>query len=141
MKHNPTLIRQKITQTGLKATPQRIAVYNTLLERKDHPTADMIYNELVDQFPGLSHATVYNVLDTLCEKGLISRVKTGKGTMRYDAIESPHHHLYCSQSDRMEDYVDEELDVLLRNYFLQKNITGFDIRDIKLQLTGEFKIV
>ena len=29
--------------------------------------------------------------------------------MRYDAVLESHHHLYCSESDRIEDYIDMNL--------------------------------
>lgn len=139
MKNNPAAIRQLLLEKGLKATPQRIAVYNALLDRRDHPTVEMLYQELREQFPGLSPATLYNALDSLCRAGLVQRVKTEQGTQRYDAIQEPHHHLYCAASDRMEDYYDPELDQLIHEYFNRKKIEGFRITDIKLQLTGYFE--
>ncbi|MDK2909833.1 MAG: Fur family transcriptional regulator, peroxide stress response regulator [Bacteroidales bacterium] len=139
MKDNPADIRKLLVEKGLKATPQRIAVYNALLDRHDHPTAEMLFTELLGQFPGLSVATVYNALDSLCRAGLVQRVKTEKGTQRYDAIQEPHHHLYCAASDRMEDYYDPDLDRLIQEYFDRKKIQGFRITDIKLQLTGFFE--
>jgi Fur family peroxide stress response transcriptional regulator len=58
--------------------------------------------------------------------------------MRYDAILEKHHHLYCSESDRIEDYMDDELNKLIENYFEKKNIPDFKIEDIKLQIIGKF---
>jgi len=138
MKNDLQQISEKFRQNKLKITPQRIAIYNALLERTDHPTAEVIYQEIQPQFPGISLSTVYNTLEMLCEKGLIQKVKTGRDNMRYDAIEKPHHHLYSAQTDRMEDYFDEELDQWLKEYFSRKHIKGFKIQDIKLQITGIF---
>lgn len=59
--------------------------------------------------------------------------------MRYDAVLSSHHHLYCEETDRIEDYVDVELDSILNNYFRGKKMKNFKIKDIKLQITGKFK--
>jgi len=50
-----------------------------------------------------------------------------------------HHHLYCSESDRIEDYVDDDLNTMIEEYFKQKKISGFQIEDIKLQIIGKFK--
>jgi len=58
--------------------------------------------------------------------------------MRYDAIMAHHHHLYCAGSDRMEDYFDPELDQMLLEYFQKKQIKGFNLNDIRLQLMGNF---
>jgi Fur family peroxide stress response transcriptional regulator len=58
--------------------------------------------------------------------------------MRYDGKVEKHHHLYCSECDLIEDYMDEELDKLLQNHFKNKNIKGFKIEDIVLQIRGTF---
>ncbi|HOU02964.1 MAG TPA: transcriptional repressor [Bacteroidales bacterium] len=86
----------------------------------------------------MSIATVYKVLDTLAEKDLLIKVKNEKGIMRYDAVLSHHHHLYCTETDRIEDFEDEHLDELLNEYFKKKKIKNFKIRDIRLQITGKF---
>jgi Fur family peroxide stress response transcriptional regulator len=65
-------------------------------------------------------------------------VKTEAGIMRYDAIIENHHHLYCSESDRIEDYNDEELNTLLETHFATKEIPGFKVEDLKLQIMGKF---
>ena len=59
--------------------------------------------------------------------------------MRYDAILHQHHHLYCDETERIEDFEDEKLDKIINEYFEKKNIKGFKIKDITLQITGEFK--
>jgi len=59
--------------------------------------------------------------------------------MRYDAVLSNHHHLYCAETDRIEDYEDDKLNQLINDYFKNNKITNFKIEDIKLQITGKFK--
>ena len=58
--------------------------------------------------------------------------------MRYDAIIEKHHHLYCSESDRIEDFYDDELNEIIDNYLKNKKIPNFKIEDIKLQIVGKF---
>jgi Fur family transcriptional regulator, peroxide stress response regulator len=58
--------------------------------------------------------------------------------MRYDAVSDHHHHMYCIDTDRVEDFFDPELDMILQNYFQKKKIEGFKLEDIKLQLMGKF---
>jgi Fur family peroxide stress response transcriptional regulator len=50
-----------------------------------------------------------------------------------------HHHLYSSESDRIEDYQDDELNDIIQKHFENKEIPGFVIDDIKLQIIGKFK--
>jgi Fur family peroxide stress response transcriptional regulator len=58
--------------------------------------------------------------------------------MRYDPKVEDHHHLYCKQCDRIEDYADPELDKMLKEYFDKNGIDGFKIEDIRLQIMGDF---
>ncbi len=131
-------ISKKISESGLKVTPQRVAVMQAL-EKLNHPRADEIYREVAQTIPNLSPTTVYNVLDVLVSKNIIRKVKTEADVMRYDAVPDHHHHMYCLESDRVEDYFDPELDALLSDYFKKKNLEGFRLREIKLQIMGEFE--
>jgi len=131
-------ISGKLIEKGLKVTPQRIAIFEAIVKLNNHPTAENIVEFIRQNHPNISVATVYKVLDTLVENQLIKRVTTEKDVMRYDAIMEKHHHIYCSDSDRIDDFVDEELSELLSNYFKDKKIPGFKIEDIKLQIIGKY---
>jgi Fur family peroxide stress response transcriptional regulator len=136
----PNEIVKLLNMSGLKVTPQRMAVLNALVNTLHHPTADEIYRVVAASIPGLSVTTVYNILDVFVENGLVHRIKTDADVMRYDAVTKPHHHLYCAETDRVEDYFDPELDQLLKDYFERKKPGGFEISDIRLQITGNFKL-
>jgi len=131
-------IRKKILEKGLKITPQRIIILEAIWKLENHPTADRIIEFIRETHPNIATGTVYKVLETLVENGLIKKVKTDKDVMRYDGIIEKHHHLYCSECDLIEDYKDEELDVLLKKHFKNKKIDGFEIQDIVLQIRGTF---
>jgi Fur family peroxide stress response transcriptional regulator len=131
-------IKERLKEAGLKVTPQRLAILDAIYRLENHPTADKIIACIRKKHPSIASGTVYKVLDTLVEKQLLKRVKTEKDVMRYDGILEQHHHLYCSDSDRIEDYADEELNRLLADYFEKKNIPGFSIEEIKLQINGKF---
>lgn len=132
------IIREQLKQKGLKVTPQRIAIYQAVIKLNCHPTAEKVIEYIKTNHPNISVGTVYKVLDSLVENNLLKKVKTEKGYMRYDAFVSQHHHLYCSETDRIEDYEDEHLDKLISEYFEKKRIKNFKIQDIKLQITGKF---
>jgi Fur family peroxide stress response transcriptional regulator len=131
-------IRNKFSQKGLKITPQRVVILEAIYKLNNHPTADNIIENIRESHPNIATGTVYKVLETLVENGLIRKVKTDKDIMRYDGIVENHHHLYCSECDLIEDYIDEDLDNLLKNHFKDKNIKGFKIEDIVLQIRGTF---
>lgn len=132
-------IREQLKQNGLKVTPQRVAIYEAVVKLKNHPTAEKIIDYIKKNHPNISVGTVYKVLDSLVENQLLKKVKNEKDVMRYDAIMQQHHHLYCTETERIEDFEDSDLDKLITEYFKQKKIKGFKVKDITLQITGEFK--
>ncbi len=131
--------REQLKAKGLKITPQRIAIYEAVVELKNHPTAENIIDYIKTNHPNVSVGTVYKVLDSLVENQLLKKVKNEKDIMRYDAIMQKHHHLYCSETDKIEDFKDPELDKIIADYFSKKKIKVFKVKDISLQITGEFK--
>jgi Fur family peroxide stress response transcriptional regulator len=135
---NTAKIQNILAEHGLKITPQRYAVLNAVYRLGNHPSTDKIMEFIKKEHPNIAVGTVYKILEIFVANGIIKRVKTEKDIMRYDAVNEKHHHLYCSQSDRIEDYYDEELNNLLENYLKKKNIENFKIEDFKLQLIGTF---
>jgi len=131
-------IRDKLTQNGLKVTPQRLAVIEAVFMLNNHPTAEQVIAYVHQNHPNIASGTIYKILDILTEKHIIRKVKTDRDIMRYDSVMEEHHHLYCADSDRIEDYYDEELNRYLKDYFEKKEIPEFQIEDIKLQIIGKF---
>ena len=128
----------ELKNNNLKVTPQRIVVLEALASLKDHPTADKIKEYVVINHPHIAVGTIYKTLETFVEKGLVKKVKTEQNFMRYDAILDKHHHLYCEDTERIEDFFDEKLNNMLEEYFKKKKIPNFKVKDIKLQIIGTF---
>lgn len=131
--------RAQLKQKGLKITPQRVTIYDAIVKLKNHPTADNIIEYIRKNHPNISVGTVYKVLDAFVEHNLLKKVKNDKDIMRYDAVMDHHHHLYCIETERIVDFEDTSLDKLLSKYFEKNKIKGFKIKEITLQITGEFK--
>lgn len=127
-----------LVENNLKVTPQRTALIEALLNLHNHPTAEDVIEYLRINYPNISLGTVYKNLEKFVEKGIIKRVKTGDEILRYDAVGEMHHHLYCTDCDRIEDFYDEELNIMLEKFFSKKNIPNFNIKDIKVQIIGNF---
>ena len=138
MEKMDNFFREQLKEKGLKITPQRVAIYEAIVKSKNHPTAENVIEYIKANHPNISVGTVYKVLDSLVENELLKKVKTEKDIMRYDAVLSNHHHLYCSETDRIEDYDDEKLNKLINEYFKKNKIKNFKVQDIKLQITGQF---
>ena len=135
---NKTRIIASLKECRLKVTPQRIAVFDAVINLNNHPTAENVTGYIKSYHPNISTGTVYKTLETLVKCGIIKKVKTDIDVMRYDAVVERHHHLYCSESDRIEDFYDSELNDLLDKYLIKKKIPNFSIEDIKLQIVGKF---
>lgn len=131
--------RDELVKSGLKVTPQRLAILEAVNELKNHPTAENIVTFIKTNHPNVAIGTIYNTLELFVRKNIIRKVKTEKDVMRYDAILEKHHHLYSSDSERIEDYFDNDLNALIDDYFSKKKIPGFEIDEVKLQILGKFK--
>jgi len=132
-----TEIRKRLIDKGLKVTPQRMATLEAIVSLDNHPEVEKIIDHVRKNHPNISTATVYNVLEKFALCGLVKKVKTETSILRYDPLLEPHHHLYFSDSDSIEDYHDDELNLLLASYFSKKTIPGFKIEDMTLHLTGK----
>jgi Fur family peroxide stress response transcriptional regulator len=130
-------ITERIREAGLKATSQRIVILNFVLRSSGHPSAEEVHFSLVRDNPALSLATVYQNLDALSKAGLIIRIPTGDSVARFDGVLSSHHHIYLDSTREIIDFVDGELDEMLRNYLDKKNIRNLTISSIRVHIEGE----
>ena len=135
----PDTIRSKIIEGGLKVTPQRMAVLEAILHLDNHPTAVQIVDFVRRKQPNIAVGTIYNALETFVEKKVITAAHSAKDAVRYDAETGPHHHMYCKESEEIEDYYDDDLDRLLKEYFESRKPDHFNIDEIRLQLIGKFR--
>jgi Fur family transcriptional regulator, peroxide stress response regulator len=131
-------IRNKFIEKGLKVTPQRMIILEAIYALNNHPTAENISEFIREKNPNIATGTVYKVLDTLVNSGLVRKVKTDRDIKRYDGIIESHHHLYCGECDYIEDYENTKLDALIMKFFEENKIHNFIIDDIKLQINGRF---
>ena len=95
--------KRKARMSGLKVTPQRVAVYREIISRNDHPSAEELYESLKDKIDGISLTTVYRTLASLEKAGLVMRVPTLRDKVHYDARVEPHSHFVCLNCGRIYD--------------------------------------
>lgn len=89
---NSDTLSQKLAVGGLRSTPQRELVYNVLLQKRDHPTADEVYARVRAEMPTISLATVYNCLEALVQCAVVRAVNFERGPRRYCPNLKPHAH-------------------------------------------------
>ena len=94
---------QQLRDRRIAVTPQRLAVMAVLQNRRDHPSADHIYQEVRRQLPAISFNTVYKTLEILCQQGMVIKVNPLHAVARYDGATGRHAHLICRQCHQIID--------------------------------------
>lgn len=88
---------------------QREVILKVLQNRTDHPTADMIYNDVKKELPQIGIATVYRNLADLTKEGQIVKLKTRNNEAdRFDGNIIPHIHFECDVCNKVYDIFPED---------------------------------
>lgn len=88
---------------ALKYSRQREAIKNYLMSTKTHPTADMVYNKIREEYPNVSLGTVYRNLALLVELGEAVKVPSLDGCDHFDGDTSAHYHFICTECGSIVD--------------------------------------
>lgn len=99
----PEALAQRLADSGLRSTPQREVVYQVLLKKRDHPTADEVFARAKADAPAISLATVYNCLETLVTCNLVRQVNFERGPTRYCPNLTPHAHFHDETTGKTHD--------------------------------------
>lgn len=91
---------------GMRVTPQKLAVFRLLQVENYHPTPDMIYAELREQYPMISLGTVYQILEQFSQVGVVRKIFSGGNRQRFDGNREPHAHFVCERCGRIDDLED-----------------------------------
>lgn len=104
-------IESRLFKRQIQPTKQRIAIARYVLNTRDHPTADQVWERVKETLPGISRATVYNTLNVLVEKGLLMDRVIRHGVVVYDPKMESHHHFIDESSGLIEDIPSEAIRV------------------------------
>ena len=98
-------LAERLAHSGLRSTEQRKVVYDVLLKKRDHPTADEVFARVRSAMPAtpISLATVYNCLETLVQCNLVRQVNFERGPTRYCPNLLPHAHFHDEQTGSIHD--------------------------------------
>jgi len=119
---------------GLKVTPQRQAILRLLDGNVSHPSADSIHLEALKEYPGMSFATVYNILSKLAKAGKIQELDIDPNKKRFDPCTTPHSHFYCRSCGNVFDVVCDAL--CLDSADDLRTIGGHQVESIQLNFKG-----
>ena len=84
-------------------TRQRQEVYRTLMQQRNHPTANDVFMRVKDRLPNISLATVYNCLEALVQHGIIRQVNFERESSRYCPNLEDHAHFHCESCGHISD--------------------------------------
>src|ERR1035438_8315700 len=124
---------QLCRQHGIPLTVQRRIILESIAVREDHPTADQVFEGVSNKLPGLSRTTVYRVLETLVNMGVVHKAQHLGSAARYDPNTERHHHLTCLSCHKVVDMEDEILDQIR---ILKSASKEFEITDYSVHFKG-----
>ncbi|NBQ58473.1 MAG: transcriptional repressor [Opitutaceae bacterium] len=133
---HPAGLAQKLADSGLRSTPQRELVYEVLLTKRDHPTADEVFARVKPELPGISLATVYNCLETLVQCDLVRAVNFERGPTRYCPNLRPHAHFHDEVTGQTHDV---DLPETLFTKLKSELPPGFDANAVEITFRGKAK--
>ena len=125
-------LNERLATSGLRPTTQRQHVYDVLLQKPDHPTAEEIFIRAKQTIPDISIATVYNCLDALVKCELVRPVNLERGAKRFCPNMKEHFHFLCESCSRIFD-IDA---VSAHDRFAHVIPHGFELKHFELSLRG-----
>ena len=130
LEHLTTRLREK----GFRLTPQRMAVLKILARSERHPSVESIYEQVTDQFPTTSLATIYKTINVLKDMTEVLELGFGGAASRYDGTRPyPHPHLVCDRCGSIEDLDIPQLSELPQTVAAR---TGYLIENHRLDFFG-----
>ena len=120
-----------IKKSGLKATPQRKIVYE-LMTKLGHSSINEIIEKVQQNHSEFTVSTVYRILDSFCNVGLLSKMNHPNGKCYYDITPAEHHHLFIN--DDVIDYIDSELTEMIKKHLKGDLFDHFNVEKISVQI-------
>jgi Fur family ferric uptake transcriptional regulator len=109
-----TSIPTRLAVGGRRRTAQRVVVAEALASAKRALSAQELYDRIRTTHPTIGRATVYRALEQQVEDGMASRFERDGHVSAYIACDAEHHHhLVCTNCQRVEDVAEEIVAPLL----------------------------
>lgn len=86
---------ERLNAVQMRRTRPRLLILDLLHELKGHYSADEVVALLQERHTPLPRASVYNALDDLLSKGLVTMADAGPGRALYEVGGTWHHHFVC----------------------------------------------
>jgi Fur family ferric uptake transcriptional regulator len=93
-----------LRRVGLRVTASRLAVFTALTAGAPHSSVDAVVSAVREHLGDGSAQTVYNVLRTFTDAGLVRRIEPAGRPGLYELrVGDNHHHVVCRQCDAIAD--------------------------------------
>jgi Fe2+ or Zn2+ uptake regulation protein len=93
-----------LRRAGLRVTASRLAVLSALIENTPHSSVDAVVSAVRDRLGDGSAQTVYNVLRTFTDAGLVRRIEPAGQPGLYELrVGDNHHHIVCRRCGAIAD--------------------------------------
>lgn len=93
----------ELKRKNIKLSHQRLIILAHLIDNKNHPTVDQIYNDLKPTIPTLSKTTIYNTLNLFIEGGIVRALNIEDNEIRHDIVTKDHGHFKCMVCGEIKD--------------------------------------
>jgi len=127
-------LQDAIIRKGMRYTKQREHIFNILMDKRDHPTADEVFLRARRKMSSISLATVYNCLDALVECDLVRQVHVERESTRYCPNLSEHAHFHCEKTGQIYDI---ELPESFREDIISQLPSGFRMAAVDILIRGK----
>lgn len=87
----------------LRVTPQRLAVFRTIVMQRKHLSVEDVYRIVKKEIPGITFDTVNRTLLTFVEAGIAQLVEGLARQRRFDSRTEKHHHFHCIDCGKIID--------------------------------------
>ena len=129
--------RRRCKEQGLAFTFQRQVIYEAVVDSREHPTPELIYEQVRQRIPSISLGTIYKNVKTFLDSGVLKEVTLHHGSLRLESNMTPHHHLVCSSCKAIFDIKETAVEsVRLPTSELP---TGFAIQQCRVEFVGVCK--
>ena len=129
--------RRRCKEQGLAFTFQRQVIYEAVVDSREHPTPELIYEQVRRRIPSISLGTIYKNVKTFLDSGVLKEVTLHHGSLRLESNMTPHHHLVCSSCKAIFDI--EESAVKPVQLPTSELPPGFSIKQCRVEFVGECK--
>ena len=128
---NLNIYREKLRQSGLRPTRQRLKICEVLFstEKTFHFTINDLTKIIEEKLSEkISLATVYNTVHAFKKKNYLKEISINSDKSYFDTNVSEHHHFFDEDTNELIDCSNDDINPIN----IKKNITGKRIRSVEV---------